>query len=270
MLTRFLFWNVQGKPLAPLVAAMAAELAVDVVVLAECAADDPTLCEALTAASEVVHRPYTPFAGRLRVYGRLPTGAVQLSYADPNGRFGMYRLVGSEHDDVLLAAIHYPSRRNWSPEDQNVAASSVSRILAQQEGQEGHQRTLVVGDFNMNPFDAGMVAAHGFHAVATRRMAACRTRTVDGQRYDLFYNPMWRFFGDDAPGPPGTHWYRPAKPVVFGWNIYDQVLLRPDLMGGLRDLRIVERVGAAHLYRNGKLIRRAGSDHLPLYFALDL
>ena len=95
-------------------------------------------------------------------------------------------------------------------------------------------------------------------------------RTVDAKPYDMFYNPMWRFFGDHTPGPAGTYWYRPAKPVVYGWNLYDQLLLRPDLMDRLADLRILDRVGDQSLLRNGRPDAAVASDHLPLYFAVDL
>jgi hypothetical protein len=35
---------------------------------------------------------------------------------------------------------------------------------------------VVIGDFNMNPFDRGMVNANGFHAVMSRQIAALRSR----------------------------------------------------------------------------------------------
>jgi len=33
----------------------------------------------------------------------------------------------------------------------------------------GHERTVLMGDFNMNPFEIGMISATGLHAVMDRR-----------------------------------------------------------------------------------------------------
>jgi hypothetical protein len=56
---------------------------------------------------------------------------------------------------------------------------------------------VLVGDFNMNPFQEGVVAANGLNAVMARRVAARRrTRVVQEREYPFFYNPMWGHFGD--------------------------------------------------------------------------
>jgi hypothetical protein len=51
-------------------------------------------------------------------------------------------------------------------------------------------RTVLVGDFNMNPFDPGMMGAQGLHGVMTKRVAGRVARQVDGRPYPFFYNPM--------------------------------------------------------------------------------
>ena len=268
MLTRFLFWNVQGKPLERLVATVAAELAIDVIVLAECAEGHANVLDRLADVGPFSSP--TRLGRDLRAYSRLPGQAVRQVSSDTNGHLATYRIVRPEHAEVLLGTIHYQSRRDWNPADQDQHASIIANAVRRQERRAGHQRTIVIGDFNMNPFDPGLVGATAFHAMMTRDIARRRTRVIDAKPYDMFYNPMWRFFGDHTPGPAGTHWYRPAKPIVYGWNMYDQVLLRPDLMDGLADLRIIDQIGPTFLLRNGRPDRRIGSDHLPLFLTLNL
>ena len=270
MLTRFLFWNVQGKPLRLLVSMLASDLAVDVVVLAECDSDEAALVVGTSTSAGFQYRSRTPLGRDLRVYSRLPPKFVRPFSSDSNGHFAVYRIVRPGHAEVLLATVHYQSRRHWESADQDLHAPAIADEVRRQEARAGHKRTIVVGDFNMNPFDRGMVAAPAFHAVMTRDLARDRARVVDARPYDMFYNPMWRLFGDHTPGPAGTHWYRPAKPLVYGCNMYDQVLLRPDLMDGLVDLKIVDRIGQTSLLRNGRPDATVGSDHLPVFFSIDL
>ena len=149
------------------------------------------------------------------------------------------------------------------------------------ERKAGHERTVVIGDLNMNPFEFGLVNAQGLNAVMTREIAPRRTRTVDAAAYPFFYNPMWSCFGDSThemhpPSsqdhqPSGTCYYPAAESTWYYWNMYDQVLLRPDLLPYFRNrnLKIVISDGETSLLNQKGLPNRSlASDHLPLLFQL--
>jgi hypothetical protein len=93
---------------------------------------------------------------------------------------------------------------------------------------------------------------------------------VDGTEYPFFYNPMWGFFGDRTPGPPGTFHYRHSGYLSYDWNMFDQVLVRPDVLPWFRgDVEIVTNVGETELTRlNGRPNPAVGSDHFPIVFRL--
>ena len=59
----------------------------------------------------------------------------------------------------------------------------------EQEQQAGHPRTVLVGDFNMNPFESGMVGAAALHSAMSRQVWSRGSRTVKGHEYPFFYNP---------------------------------------------------------------------------------
>ncbi len=135
----------------------------------------------------------------------------------------------------------------------------------------GHQRTVLVGDLNMNPFDLGMVGAQALNAVMTRDLARSEGRVVAGRSYRFFYNPMWGCFGDRTPGPAGTFFYSASNPRSYYWHLFDQVLLRPALMDALVELRILEDDGQESLLTDRRRPRSSeASDHLPVLFRLDL
>lgn len=127
--------------------------------------------------------------------------------------------------------------------------------------------------FNMNPFEDAIVAATGLNAVMDRMVAARRTRTVLAHEYPFFYNPMWGHFGDSIEGPSGTFYDGRSEHVTFFWNMFDQVLIRPELLSMFRneDLKILGGISETSLLTaNGLPNASVASDHLPILFRLDL
>lgn len=103
----------------------------------------------------------------------------------------------------------------------------------------------------MNPFEAGIVGAGGFHAVMDRAIALKRSRVFQKKERNFFYNPMWGCFGDATPGPPGTYYYRGGM-VSYFWNIFDQILIRPDLLEYYSDNQITVLENANNIELNPK------------------
>ena len=122
----------------------------------------------------------------------------------------------------------------------------------------------------MNPFEAGMVAADGFHSVMDRRIALKGSRIVGGKERKYFYNPMWRLMGDDTNSFLGTYYYRGGQ-VSYFWNTFDQILLRSSLLEYFEseNISIISQVSDQSLLKNNK-INKTFSDHLPIMIELDI
>jgi hypothetical protein len=270
-LVTFLFWNLNGQPLTRRIARLAAEHQVDVIMLAECEIEPAVILAVLNAGGG---RPYClpPSESRkIRVVTRFTERQLVELYTDPVSRLTVRRVELENGHTFLLAIVHLPSKVNWDREDQMMFASTLARDICEIEDEQAHQRTVLVGDLNMNPFDPGVTGAHALHGVMTRAIAGRIDRAVQGRRWRLFYNPMWGCFGDRTPGPPGTYYLRSAKPINYFWNLYDQVLIRPALMHALDDLRILDSDGEGSLLSRQGLPRDFdGSDHLPILFGLNL
>src|SRR5262249_31785741 len=109
------------------------------------------------------------------------------------------------------------------------------------------------------------------HGVMNRAVAERGERVVAGSPYRMFYNPMWGFFGDREASPPGTFYYDKSKILTYFWNIFDQVLLRPELIERLVEVQILTTDGQETLLETGGRPDKANaSDHLPLLFRLNL
>lgn len=136
-------------------------------------------------------------------------------------------------------------------------------------------RTILVGDLNMNPFEDGITGADGIHGVMSHSIVTAENkrtkRTVQQREYEYFYNPMWGLFGDRTPGPSGTYFARSTGAISYFWYMLDQVLVRPSLMGKLKDVRILDSDGSQSLVtKSGRPDTKNGSDHLPLLFRIGL
>jgi hypothetical protein len=274
----FLFWNLRGNQtdtwaeravhLRRRIGRMAANFGADVFLFAESGFEPGDVIAALTQSQPGAWTlPENP-NHRIQIITKLAPKSIVSQYDSIDGRLTIRRCrFGST--DILLAALHFQSQLNWTEKDQAMEATVLYHDIVRAENKVKHQRTVLVGDLNMNPFDPGMVGSHAFNAVMTTEIAEKEERTIAGREYRFFYNPMWGFFGDRTPGPAGTYYHSASKPINYYWNMFDQILLRPELIGLLDEVRILDSDGQESLLtRHGRPRSGDVSDHLPILFRL--
>lgn len=269
-MTRFLFWNVNKKPMADLIALAMRQYDIDMLILAEC---DVSVGRMLTSLNKEEHGFFhiKSYCDRITIYSRYSSNFVKALWED--ARTTMQEVTLPQRMSFLLVATHLPSRRYWDETELALETARISKVIRGREESLGHRRTVVVGDFNMDPFETGVLASHSLHGVMTRDLALEKERTVNGEIYPFFYNPMWSCFGDRSPGPPGTFFYKSTSPNSQYWHLFDQVLIRPELLSCLppEGVQILDKVGRMSLVdERGRPDRKLVSDHLPILFELDL
>jgi exonuclease III len=188
--------------------------------------------------------------------------------------------VDVSHDEVTkigkikfnLIVIHFHAKNYWSNISQSMECVSINQNIKEVEKQCGNENTIVIGDFNMNPYESGMVAANGFHAISDLEYIKKNNgRKVANVDYPFFYNPMWNFLGDFKK-PQGTFYYRESSHVSYEWHIFDQVLIRPglkDYLVGEDYVKILTKIGDDSLVKaQGRPDKELYSDHLPITLTL--
>lgn len=272
------FWNLYGrqeKNRAAREAAICASLTrlartreLDVLVFCECEMPEEAITRALNAAD--VGRYHLPpsRSRRIKVWTRLPQGAVSDRH---NGRLTdritIREVLFPNALPVLLAGVHLVDRLTVPTEEGRAShATEFAAVIHSKEKELGHSRTVLVGDLNMNPYEAGVVGTRGFHAVMTRQLARTVPRLAARSRHPGFYNPMWSCFGDVSPGPPGTHyWSNAEEPTNHFWQLYDQVLVRPELVDAFVRVQVISTDGEIEFMTpTGRPRARVLSDHLPI------
>jgi len=279
----FLFWNLRGGDSDTLQRCIGrlAQIGTNVFIFAECQIPRETMVRVLNGGSTSgLHRAVPCINNRLHFYSNLPLISwFDRSLSDGDGRFIAQELTVEGIGNILIFAAHFRSATNLNENARAIFVRGAARDIVKIERDAGHERSLLVGDLNLNPFDSGLTDTDALHAVMTKELAvSARTHSIR-KEFSLFYNPMWAYFGDHRLAgtaeklsrPGGTYFYpNTGDPANTFWKVYDQLLLRPSIMNCLRNLEILTSVGADSLVTpSGRPRSDKISDHLPLFFELD-
>ena len=180
--------------------------------------------------------------------------------------------IRDKEEQYLIFALHLPSKYAQERSDLNMYTSQILREFEQIEEERKTEKSLVVGDFNMNPFDDGMVSALGFNAVMCPTIAKKRSRKVLYEDRRFYYNPMWHLMGNYSNACKGTFYYSTATKSYY-WYTYDQVLIRPDLIDkfNIKHLKILDSINENSLVNKNNLPdKKMISDHFPIKFKIEL
>lgn len=269
MLT-FLFWNIHKMDNLKLIGQVVKEQRIDFLLLAESTLEVDQVLTELNQDRPATFHANAGMCPRITVYSKFSDEFIIPVFE--NHHISIRKLKLPVFEELLLGAVHLSSKIHQSDASQAFEATKISKEIARIEEELGHKRTILVGDFNMNPFEIGMIAASGLHATMDRKIAAKGKRKLNQVSYPFFYNPMWSLLGDASSGPPGTYYYWKSEEVAYFWNMFDQVLLRPEILPMFHNenLNIIEKIGDVSLFKkSGKPDAKEASDHFPVVFRLN-
>ncbi len=244
-----LFWNVGRLSRHALIARLARANDADVILLAEVADQPIDLLKELNKTQ--ANYFFSPGIGNTKILAFTRFSDQFFRPSSETDRLTIRRLRLPGLEEILLAVVHFPSKLHWSERSQAIECTELGAEIRKEEERAGHQRTILAGALNMNPFESGMVSAAGLHAVMDRRIACEGSRVVQGREYPFFYNPMWGLLRDGSRGPAGTFFHRHAEQEAYFWNMFDQVLVRPALLDrfDFKDLAILDDITPARKFR---------------------
>lgn len=269
-----LLWNTYKKGLHSEIKALTVDHDLDIIALIENNGNDDQLKISLSDYKEFTKAKNIIFQkGKIFFSDKIE----KIREVRGHGRYGIYHCKLANKKDLILALTHMPSKRDWNdPIDQLGLCSELRIDIEKIEDKLETSNTIIIGDFNMNPFEVGLVHANGLHNTSLRSIAKLKQRTIQRNSYQYFYNPMWNFLGEFSKGiESGTHYYETYKYINYHWNIYDQVMLRPNLLESFEEesLEIINNIRSKSLTINIKDKKRVDkriSDHLPIKFTLQI
>lgn len=262
--TKILFWNTnKNENINHVIADIIAENQITVAILAEYAANLDKLLAELNDRSIIMQQYDTIGCNRIKIIGN--------QSCIVSGRRTDYTAFQIINNRYILCCLHLPSQ--IFKNNEGMRSIIIDRILtdiASTEKEFSSKKTIVVGDFNVNPFDYECLDATKFHSLPVYEDAKRGKRIIAGQEFKMFYNPMWNFFGDRNT-PYGTYYYSGNGTSNSFWQIYDQVIIRPSLRGSFIDssLKIITETETNFLLNSSGHPDKNISDHLPLTFEIE-
>lgn len=264
-----LFWNCNAQPVETHIAALAVEHDIDLIVLAEYSMPRRlfrTLNQRSHQWSYV--KLHVDIPSRIEIFVRGRSSFVTPLY-DLGHRCRISEVTLPLKAPFTLVAVHLASKLFSDDFDQAEQALELAQAIDSIEDKLGHTRTVVIGDFNMDPFERGLVSARAFNAVTQMEIALRQSRVHDSIERKFFYNPMWKFYAERPSTPAGTY-YRvsPGGRSIY-WHILDQVLLRPRLLENFSEecVMVLDQTKLGSLIDENR--RPSISDHLPILLKLN-
>lgn len=258
-----MFWNThKNENINSIVSDLIIENNISIVAMAEYTANIEELMAILFSHKINMKQYITIGCNRIKILGTIDNVEAQLQ---------------TEHASIqiidnkdILCCIHLNSKIYSGHEEyRNIIIEQIISDIQTLEKELNTENTIVVGDFNMNPYDSGCISARYFHGIPIYTEAKRKSRTVAGKEFFMFYNPMWNFLGDFQQ-PYGTYYYGGNNTDNTYWNLYDQVIIRPALKERFvnESLKILTETQTKYLLDSKGHPDKNISDHLPIIFEL--
>jgi len=266
---KVLFWNVNKNDCTSYICDLAMEMDLDVVILCENreAQEGHTLRQLQSRVSKNFFEAdqFSPSPRRFQVFGKDRRSGLQEKASFK--RCNIHNFRGCSSGDILVALVHGADPRNYDIQHRNGYFSQALNNINSHLAAVDSQRLIVLGDFNLNPFDTGVAGVKGFNANMSKSCVRLKTRTFLDEKHDFYYNPMWSLLGDNSPGPPGTI-YDTSSQGAYGWNMFDQVLIHHSLLNIFDGVKIVTQTEKLNFQTSVGLPDGKISDHFPIIVTL--
>lgn len=275
-MTTFLFWNVQNKQLDGHIVRLVQDHKVDVLLLIEHPKPDTTLFSQLNLI-----RPYQRVTTHIRFSVYVSFSSAQIVRITPpttaaGDRVDYWDISFSRKNRLFLVLVHGLDMLNYNEHARSLFFDRLHediRWIEENDSKVRHKQTVIMGDFNANPFEAVVGGTRGLHAIRVRDVGGKNKRSVMKQDYEFFCNPMWSCYKGWEESPPGTYYYNGSDIHEVFWHMIDQMVLRPQAlhMFSEKNLRVLTEAGNISLLTaHGHPDKVNASDHLPVLFKLNL
>lgn len=264
---KLLFWNTENKDLTEEIL----ELIVyeDVDIAAFCESSNAAAEEIINKLQQIHNKQYifqeTPGCDRIKVIVKAQLGNISL--LTQHTYFSLVKLERKDNP-LILGFVHLPSLAYHTPEQIRRAAQTLNERVQQEERLHEINDSLIIGDFNVNPFETPMIEFSGMGAINSSDALRREHVTDGGETKRLFFNPMWTLYSKYRERP-GSHKYARLGVDVIHWHFLDQVIIRPSLISRFKfdELKIIDETKSFKL--RGRYGTPKTSDHLPITCRLE-
>ncbi len=166
-----------------------------------------------------------------------------------------------------IVGLHLQSNPRSDSNDRKNEIRKIVYDICVQEKKDKNRKTVVIGDFNCNPFSEEIIQKDAFNAVLFRRLIEKNEYvTYQGTRIRKFYNPILLFLSEEE-NIYGSFYYPSSNSAPLYWNSFDQVLVRKELANRIESMNYIKEISGRKLIKDIAIDGRI-SDHLPLLVSI--
>lgn len=264
-------WNLQQKDLSSAIQELVSRRSFDILFFSETTQKSrKALDEALKPLG---YSTRTNLLGNVRValFDKYEQSEILLVKEDQRLTIIIYNFGGEKY---MVVGVHLDSPASYPDEsDRYALARDEYSIIASYMRTHEVKNTVIIGDFNMNPFDRGMVSELSFKATHCKQTA----QTVNKKK-EYFFNPSWKIFSNDltekVKKAPGTIHYVPRNKDTYVdyWHVFDQVLISPCMLSEYSNsYEVLTEWNKVKLLDSNLIPNRTKfSDHLPIVYTIKI
>jgi len=256
---RFIYWNTKKNSDASVILEILNEEFPDVLFLSE--TEESLILNILSQLDSINYKHFeNPGCDRIKIIARKNLN-VSLSKQST-----YYSALRDSENDVTIVSVHLPSQLYQNIDGLKGFMRDFRHEIDQEIGSSVNDNIILIGDFNINPFDKPMIDFDGFSASNSKTL---KKESVHlSKRKSLYYNPTWMLYAKN--NFPGTIYYR--RPSAFSYDVLehhflDQVLLSYNMSQNIfsEKISILEKT-THHTFFDATSNSIKLSDHLPLIY----
>ncbi len=250
-----LFWNLKNNSIAEYIVKCLEENNIDIAVFSEHKGVD------FGKLSKSSCYDYIEGMGGCEKIVMLVKPQITVEIKQEQSRYALYYITEGT-SRYILAGVHLQDRRNTDAATRIACIGRLVNDIKNVERRCKCKNTIIIGDFNANPYDDELLQMNAFNAVLFKEVIQkSETRTVDGISYRRFYNPTINFISEDTKNYGSFYYTEGSRSPV--WHCIDQVLVSKALVDSIESMRYLKAIGAKSLIKSVRPDDQI-SDHLPL------
>lgn len=254
---KILFWNLKNNSNEKWLSELIRENDVDIAIFAEY--HNTSFDDVITKLDNnyIHHDGY----GACEKVTLLCKKSIETTINREQSRYTLYSCIVNQHL-YNIVGVHLPSPPTSDSNDRKNIIRDIVQDINEREKEAKNRMTIVIGDFNCNPFDDEIIQKDSFNAVLFKSLIVQQETIKYRDRvWRRFYNPIIHFLSEDT-NTYGSLYYSSGSAPLY-WNSYDQILVRKELIDCISSLQYIRKITGKGLIRDVKPITSI-SDHLPL------
>lgn len=191
---------------------------------------------------------------------------IYLDMLRESSRYTIMKLVKNDKPYILVG-IHLEDKISGDKDTVLYNIGCIVRDIEDFENEIACENTIVIGDFNANPYEKELVSVYGFNAVLFKDIINReKIRKYNKRKYKRFYNPTINFIEESGKNY-GSYYYNKGSYTPI-WNCLDQAIVRADLVNKIEKYSYLKKIDKTPLIKTTKP-NASISDHLPLLIKIN-